>query len=312
MRVVVSDDRTATAPAEATAAYQYYAFGSPMPGRYGLANLVGRGYRYGFNGQEKDDDISGSGNHNTALYWEYDTRTGRRWNLDPKPMKGVSEYACFVNGPVKYNDPKGDTPAHLIAGVGGFFLDVGVQLVVLKATEKTSWYEALENVDFYDAAVTGVVSAATLGAGTEMSLARSTASAVVRRLATVTTGTAVVKASSDYTVKNGATSLMDNSKSGVDAVLDFGFDIIGAKSASGLLDGSKRSIVNCVEQINHANTMVPVEREVYKKVMKVVKNEKTKKAVETLAGFTSSGINQSLKGSKKQKESETFSFYKSK
>jgi hypothetical protein len=38
-------------------------------------------YRYGFNGQEKVDEISGVGNHNTALFWEYDTRLGRRWNV---------------------------------------------------------------------------------------------------------------------------------------------------------------------------------------------------------------------------------------
>ena len=42
-------------------------------------------YRYGFNGQEKDNEIYGTGNLNTAEYWEYDARIGRRWNVDPKP-----------------------------------------------------------------------------------------------------------------------------------------------------------------------------------------------------------------------------------
>jgi hypothetical protein len=41
------------------------------------------GYRYGFNGQQKDEEIAGKGNHNTALFWEYDMRLGRRWNVDP-------------------------------------------------------------------------------------------------------------------------------------------------------------------------------------------------------------------------------------
>ena len=41
------------------------------------------GYRYGFQNQEKDDEIKGEGISYTAEYWEYDSRLGRRWNLDP-------------------------------------------------------------------------------------------------------------------------------------------------------------------------------------------------------------------------------------
>ena len=66
------------------------------------------GYRFAFNGQEKTDEIAGVGNHNTALFWEYDTRTGRRWNLDPKPTVGLSGYACFENNPIWFSDPNGD------------------------------------------------------------------------------------------------------------------------------------------------------------------------------------------------------------
>jgi len=29
-------------------------------------------YRYGFNGMEKDDEVSGNGNSYTAEFWEYD------------------------------------------------------------------------------------------------------------------------------------------------------------------------------------------------------------------------------------------------
>jgi hypothetical protein len=77
-----------------------------MPGRNFTSS---NNYRYGFNGQEKVDEISGSGNHNTAEYWEYDTRLGRRWNLDPKPTVGLSDYACFANNPIWFNDVLGDT-----------------------------------------------------------------------------------------------------------------------------------------------------------------------------------------------------------
>lgn len=101
VRVVVTDDRPATAPATATATYQYYAFGSPMPGRYGLANLVGQGgYRYGFNGQEKDDDIVGK--TGTLCAFEYrihDARIGRFLSIDPlfKEYPWNSSYAFAEN-----------------------------------------------------------------------------------------------------------------------------------------------------------------------------------------------------------------------
>ncbi|MFN9319572.1 MAG: hypothetical protein ACK58Q_03225, partial [Chitinophagales bacterium] len=51
-----------------------------------------RTYYFGFNGQEKDDEVYGAGNLNTAEFWEYDTRIGRRWNTDPRPNISVSSY----------------------------------------------------------------------------------------------------------------------------------------------------------------------------------------------------------------------------
>jgi hypothetical protein len=57
-----------------------------------------------------DNEITGqTGTHTTAMFWEYDMRLGRRWNLDPKPTVGVSIYACFGNNPILYSDVYGDT-----------------------------------------------------------------------------------------------------------------------------------------------------------------------------------------------------------
>jgi hypothetical protein len=67
------------------------------------------GYRFGFNTQEKDDEIYGEGNLNTAMFWEYDTRLGRRWNLDPKPNVSISSYSVFANNPIFFSDYGGDT-----------------------------------------------------------------------------------------------------------------------------------------------------------------------------------------------------------
>src|SRR5690554_6258796 len=67
-----------------------------------VCDEVGDQYRFGFNGQEKVNEISGLGNHNTAEFWEYDTRTGRRWNLDPMAhlREWISPYSAFQNSPI--------------------------------------------------------------------------------------------------------------------------------------------------------------------------------------------------------------------
>jgi hypothetical protein len=64
-------------------------------------------YRYGFNGQEKSDEIAGEGNHTTAEFWEYDTRTGKRWNVDPIVYPWQSPYAVLNNSPLYFVDPFG-------------------------------------------------------------------------------------------------------------------------------------------------------------------------------------------------------------
>jgi hypothetical protein len=65
-------------------------------------------YPFGFNTQEKVNEIAGIGNHNTALFWEYDTRLGRRWNLDPVDQVSISNYAVNKNNPIWYLDRLGD------------------------------------------------------------------------------------------------------------------------------------------------------------------------------------------------------------
>jgi RHS repeat-associated protein len=83
---------------------EYCLFGMIMPGRTYTSST---GYRYGFGGQEKDDEISGNGNSYTAEYWEYDARLGRRWNRDPVVKPWESGYATFGNNPIYFADPTG-------------------------------------------------------------------------------------------------------------------------------------------------------------------------------------------------------------
>jgi len=65
-------------------------------------------YRFGFNTQEKDDEVYGEGNANTAEFWEYDARLGRRWNIDPIVKHWLSVYCTFSNNPIIKVDINGD------------------------------------------------------------------------------------------------------------------------------------------------------------------------------------------------------------
>ena len=76
-------------------------------GKFAKSEAVGLAYRYGFNSQEKDDEIYGTGNSYTAEYWQYDARLGRRWNLDPVVKPYESPYATFANNPIWFIDPLG-------------------------------------------------------------------------------------------------------------------------------------------------------------------------------------------------------------
>jgi hypothetical protein len=89
--------------ADVVSTQDYYAFGQGIEER-GFSRGT---YRYGMNGQEKDNDIA-EGIY-TAEFWEYDSRICRRWNVDPKPNLSESLYACFGNNPIWNSDLLGDS-----------------------------------------------------------------------------------------------------------------------------------------------------------------------------------------------------------
>src|SRR5690606_16090171 len=57
----------------------YYTFGMQMPNRNGSTD----DYRYGFQGQEKDDEVKGEGNSINYKYRMHDPRIGRFFAVDP-------------------------------------------------------------------------------------------------------------------------------------------------------------------------------------------------------------------------------------
>ncbi len=144
-------------------ATDYYPFGSPM---YGRKWSMGDTYRQGFNGQEKDDEVYGAGNSNTAEFWQYDTRLGRRWNIDPVKKYWQGDYTCFSNTPLWKIDPNGDDDFFNADGTYSHSTKKGnsIKVITAKGTVKLSEYgtydaahrKAIGNIATYYAEKVGV------------------------------------------------------------------------------------------------------------------------------------------------------------
>lgn len=81
---------------------------------YSWAAGTGAGTRYdGINGQEEDEEIF-KGSY-SAEYWNYDSRIGRRWNVDPVDQVSISNYATFANNPILFIDSEGNSPLSYFA-----------------------------------------------------------------------------------------------------------------------------------------------------------------------------------------------------
>jgi hypothetical protein len=89
----------------------YYPFGYPMENR---STNTG-GYRYFFNGQEADNEVFGEVANFTAEFWHYDSRLGRRWNIDPEYTMDLTPYSVFFDNPICNVDDDGDSPISFFA-----------------------------------------------------------------------------------------------------------------------------------------------------------------------------------------------------
>ncbi len=94
-------------------------FGSLLPGR----SYSSGSYRFGFNGQEKDDEVHGS----TGTSYDfgarlYDPRIGRWFSIDPKADKypAASPYHFAFNNPITFIDYGGmDGRVKVVRNAGG-------------------------------------------------------------------------------------------------------------------------------------------------------------------------------------------------
>lgn len=112
VRATVSDRRGADITGGTLANYvvvegatDYYAFGMQIPRR----SFINTDYKYGFSGQENDNEISGEGNHLDFKYRAYDPRLGRFWSVDPLASKFAwnSSYAYAENRVIEGIDFEG-------------------------------------------------------------------------------------------------------------------------------------------------------------------------------------------------------------
>lgn len=294
VRAVVGDERiysssTSIQP-QIHSLNNYYAGGSLQPGR----NFNASSYRFGYNaGSEKDDEITGvTGSHFTTFYREGDTRILRWWSPDPKGalQPWQSTYSFMDGNPIRYNDPKGDLPPQFWAGVGGMGLDIVVQVGV-HMTYGDDFGVALRKVDYHDVLVTGFVTAATLGGGTEATLAKTAANALARRALSVGTTGAAIQAMSDVNLtKEGLkVSTVFDTKPLTDAFEEFSFDASGSMLFGGMLDASKVGIKKTITDIKLHNTMPAADRDVYLQTQKVLNSNTAAKSTETVGDFAQTG-----------------------
>jgi len=81
-----------------------------------VCSVWDKGYRYGFNGMEKDNEISGNGNSYTTEFRQLDVRLGRWFSRDPIERAFESDYAGFSNNPIIKVDPDGDSDFYTANG----------------------------------------------------------------------------------------------------------------------------------------------------------------------------------------------------
>lgn len=77
-----------------------------------MAGQFSEGYRFGFNGKEKDDEVKGSANSLDFGARIHDPRIGRFLSLDPSmdEFPFMSPYCFAGNNPIAYIDVNGEAP----------------------------------------------------------------------------------------------------------------------------------------------------------------------------------------------------------
>jgi len=124
----------------------------------GSEEIAGGGYRYGFNGMEKDDEVKGKGNSYDFGARIYDSRLGRFASIDPKfrILPWSSPYSFANNVPSLGSDLNGELciPCALLSAL----FDAGSQLTVNLLTNGLDFDTALNDIKWYSVGGSGFTS----------------------------------------------------------------------------------------------------------------------------------------------------------
>jgi RHS repeat-associated protein len=245
--------------AEVVLANDEYPFGMQMPGRkYKLGDAK---YRYGYNGQEYDKDYCDCENVFTAEFWEYDSRIGRRFNIDPVEDIGLSPYVVNRNNPIIYKDPNGDCPFcfGFILGALAEIAEQTVGIAIENMANGKKWNDGLiDKIDWVDVATSGLqgglMTLPGVGIGAEV------ISEVMGNY---------VKSAFDYTNSEGGKNVFDGSKTMGDFEKDF--------------------VVNSAGSIAGIKPVSKVTTTVTKVTAKTVIKKAVKETVKAVAGGVKTG-----------------------
>ncbi|MDO5981902.1 RHS repeat protein [Flavivirga spongiicola] len=103
----------------------YYPFGMLLPNRHGSSDS----YRYGFQGQEKDDEVKGEGNSLNYTFRMHDPRVGRFFAVDPltREYPHYTPYSFSGNKVIAYGELEGLEEYHYTIS----FTDIGEPILEL-------------------------------------------------------------------------------------------------------------------------------------------------------------------------------------
>jgi hypothetical protein len=270
-----------------------------MPGR----KFNTPGYRYGFNGQEMDNEINSiDGAYTSAEYWQYDARLGRRWNVDPKASwtRGWTPYHSNLDNPVYYKDPNGDfIPFLVYAFLAGTIIDAGIQASVnYSINPELGWEVAMNRIDWGDALVTGGITAMTAGTASEITIGKSVTSTITRKLSEATIKGEIIKATIDYSPANPnqeerlqiAIINKDNKK----VAIDLTFGCLGNEATESVLKEFKISTQADLDVIKQKNNMKPADRTYYKLMDNVANSATTSEIADKTTSYVTEGLGEAL------------------
>ena len=252
--------------ADVVLANDEYPFGMQMPGRkYKLGDAK---YRYGYNGQEYDKDYCDCENVFTAEFWEYDSRIGKRFNIDPILDIGVSPYAVNRNNPVFYKDPNGDCPWCI-----GFILGAAIELVeqtisngIKNLANGDSFFtDWAHNIDVADILISGAQGALMGGVGGVLTPKEHLA----KYLLTEVVGNAV-KSSVDVDVNGNAKTIFNNTKSGEELNADLLSNMVGSVPGGFLAGTVTKPVITVVTKQTLKQAVVTTTKTVVKELPSAV------------------------------------------